>query len=211
MKRTISIIAAAMLAFVPVFAQGPGGFPGGGFQGGPRGQRPEGQRPEEPRLSVEEIVQNRTAEMIQKYTLNDAQAAQLTELNNRYAGKIQSLGAANAMRDQMPNFAEMSQEERQQMMNDMANRMEEMQNRMAEMQQNESMYEEGLKAIFDKKQLKTYAKDKKREQMQQQQRMRGQFERGFGGGGFPGGGGGFPGGGGFGGPGGGGFGGPGRF
>jgi hypothetical protein len=201
MKKAVSIIAAALLLVSPMFAQeNPGG------RRGPRGNGEGGERPA--RLSTEEIVKNRTESMVQQFGLNETQASQLAELNNRYAGKISSLGFNPMEGQEMPNFQEMTQEQRQEMMNNMASRMEEMQKMRADLEENEAKYEEALKAVFDKKQMKDYLKEKKREQMRQEQEMRARFQRGFGGGGFPGGGG-------FGGPGGGfgggGFGGPGGF
>ena len=110
MKKVLSIIASALMLSASVFAQD---FGGQNPQGRPQGERPQGERPE--RLSVEQTVENRTLEMIEKYGLNETQAAQIKELNNLYAGKITSLGYGNPMSEGMPNFGEMTQQERQEM------------------------------------------------------------------------------------------------
>jgi hypothetical protein len=128
MKKAVSIIAAALLLVSPIFAQE---TPGG--RRGPRGNGEGGERPA--RLSTEEIVKNRTESMVQQFGLNETQASQLTELNNRYAGKISSLGFNPMEGQEMPNFQEMTQEQRQEMMNNMASRMEEMQKMRADLEE----------------------------------------------------------------------------
>ncbi len=165
MKKFVCIAASALLLSGFVFAQAPQS------EGMPFGEG----------LSVEEIVSNRTQEMVEQLGLDENQASLLAGLNGRYAGKIASLGFGV---DEMPDFASMTEEEREKMMNDMASRMDEMQSRREEMEQNEASYDEALKAILDKKQLKTYSKEKRREQMRQQQEMQAMFSRSFDGGGF---------------------------
>ncbi|MBQ6578290.1 MAG: DUF4890 domain-containing protein [Bacteroidales bacterium] len=163
MKKTVCIAIVASFLSISAFAQAPAGdFP-------PMKEMP----------SVEEIVSNRTQEMVEMFGLDENQATLLAGLNNRYAGKIASLGAGAAF-GEMPNFAEMSAEDRQ----NMFAHMDEMQQNQEEMQRNEDSYDEALKAILDKKQLKSYNKEKRREQMRQQQEMQAMFSRSFDGGGF---------------------------
>lgn len=169
MKKVLSIIASALLLSGFAFAQAPSG------EFNPGGEN----------LSLDEIVSSRTQEMVEQLGLDENQASLLAGLNSRYAGKISSLGFGM---DEMPNFAEMTEEDRQKMMNEMSGHMDEMQSRMEEMEQNEASYDEALKAILDKKQLKTYNKEKKREQLRQQQEMQAMFSRDFDGGDFGGGG-----------------------
>lgn len=162
--------------------------------------------------------------------LNADQAAQLLDLNKKYLGKLQypvvlPPEAEEAMKNMSNgggfgggagagagfNPGNMSQEDRDKMMAAMSD----MQDMMAQIEDNQAAYEEGLKTILDKKQLKKWKKAKKHYQAEQRIRMEQQFGGmgGFGGGmpggGFPGGGGmggfgggmpggGFPGGGGFG-------------
>lgn len=80
-------------------------------------------------------------------------------------------------------------------MNEMMSQMSDMQEKQAQVEKNQKAYEEELKNILDKKQLRKYRTDQRRAEAERQAAM----QRGFGGG-MPGGGmmppgGGFPGGG----------------
>ncbi len=151
--------------------------------------------PEMPKILNPE---EKTAEMVQKYGLNETQQAALLELNKKYDGK---LDFRPQQQGEQPDFRRMTDQEREAFFSKMREQMGDMQERQAEIEKNQKAYEEELKNIMDKKQLRKYRTDVRRAEAERQQAM----QRGFGGmpggmppgGGFPGGG--FPGGGGFGG------------
>jgi hypothetical protein len=210
MKKTLLLTVAGILAgTMCLFAQpggfpgGGGGFPGGGFPGGGEfpGGRPGGAEFKMPELPPELSPEERTAEMVEKFGLSPEQEATLLELNKRYEGKLEYRPQQQNMQD----IREMSDEERQELFNKMAEQMAEMEKILEEIEANKKAYEGALKALFDKKQFRAYQKEQRQKATEQRRRMESMFM----GGGFDGPGGGFGGpGGGFGG---GGFGGPGGF
>lgn len=150
-------------------------------------QIPEGM-PQMPKILTPE---EKTAEMAEKYGLTDEQKVSLLELNKKYDGKLEF--RMPEQQGERRDFRKMSDEERQAFMNQMMEQMGDMQAKQAEIEKNQKAYEEDLKSVLDKKQLRKYRTDQRRAEAERQQAM----QRGFGGG-MPGGmppGGGFPGGG----------------
>lgn len=176
MKKIILLAVAGMMAgAVCASAQ----FP-------PMGGMPEGM--EMPKILTPE---EKTADMAQKYGLTEEQQTALLALNQKYDGKLEFRMEQPA---EQPDFRKMTDAERQEFMNKMMSQMGEMQEKQAEIEKNQKAYEEELKDIFDKKQLRKYRTDLRRAEAERQAAM----QRGMGGMGFPGGGmpgGGFPGGG----------------
>ena len=147
MKKLICLTVAGILAgSVCLFAQMPGGFPGGGFPGGgvPGGQMQMPELP--PVLSPEE----RTAEMIEKFSLSEEQGKVLLELNRRYEGKLEYRPEQQDMKD----IREMSESERNAFFEKMMSQREEMEKLQAEIEANKKSYDNALKALFDKKQFR---------------------------------------------------------
>lgn len=71
MKRMILTLMAAALVSMTALAQ----------------EEKQGQRPE-PKFDKAEMVKHRTDKTVKRYNLNDKQAQQLLELNNKYADKM---------------------------------------------------------------------------------------------------------------------------
>lgn len=71
MKRMFLTLMAAALVSMTALAQ----------------EEKQGQRPE-PKFDKAEMVKHRTDETVKRYNLNDKQAQQLLELNNKYADKM---------------------------------------------------------------------------------------------------------------------------
>ena len=172
MKKVILLAIAGMMAGA-VFASAQ--FPpmGGGMP--PMGgmQMPEGM--EMPKILTPE---EKTAEMAQKYD-----------------GKLEL--RMNQEEGERPDIRKMSDEERQAYFNKMMDQMGDMQQKQADIEKNQKAYEEELKDIFDKKQMRKYRTDLRRAEAERQAAMQRSMGGGFPGGGFPGGGfpgGGFPGG-----------------
>ena len=72
MKRMILTMMAAALVSMTALAQ----------------EEKQGQRPE-PKFDKAEMVKHRTDKTVKRYNLNDKQAQQLLELNNKYADKME--------------------------------------------------------------------------------------------------------------------------
>ena len=176
-KLFILAIAGMMAGVLSASAQ----FP-------PMGGMPEGM--EMPKILTPE---EKTAEMAQKYDLTEEQQTALLALNQKYDGKLELRMEQPA---EQQDIRKMSEEERQAFFNKMMDQMGDMQAKQAEIEKNQKAYEEELKNIFDKKQLRKYRTDLA-EAERQAAMQRGMGGMGFPGGGFPGGGfpgGGFPGG-----------------
>ena len=218
MKKSIMIIALALVPFL-MHAQMPmGGMP----MGMPMGGMPMGMGMGAPTMQdlPEQTIVEHTDKMVAELKLDENQGAQLLELNKKYLGKINypvvlppeaekamdeaenaaKNGAPADMAAMADAFNNMSSEDREKMMSSI-NDMEDM---MDKMDDNQLEYENGLKAILTKKQMRAWKKGKTRynneQRMRMEQQMNANFNRmggpgGFGGG-FPGGGfgGGFPGG-----------------
>ena len=208
MKKSIMIIALALVPFL-MHAQMPMGMP-------PMGM-PMGMGMGAPTMQdlPEQTITEYTDQMVAELKLDDNQGAQLLELNKQYLGKItypvvlppeaeKAMDEAkNAAPTDMAAMAEafnnMTSEDREKMMSSM----QEMDDMMAQIEDNQLAYENGLKAILTKKQMRAWKKGKTRYNNEQRLRMEqqmndafnrmggGGFGGGFGGGGF---GGGFPGG-----------------
>ncbi len=189
MKKVFLLAIAGMMAGA-VFASAQ--FPpmGGGMP--PMGgmQMPEGM--EMPKILTPE---EKTAEMAQKYGLTEEQQTALLALNQKYDGKLEL--RMNQEEGERPDIRKMSDEERQAYFNKMMDQMGDMQQKQADIEKNQKAYEEELKDIFDKKQMRKYRTDLRRAEAERQAAMQRSMGGGFPGGGFPGGGfpgGGFPGG-----------------
>lgn len=172
--------------FILAFAGMMAGVLSASAQFPPMGGMPEGM--EMPKILTPE---EKTAEMAQKYDLTEEQQTALLALNQKYDGKLELRMEQPA---EQQDIRKMSEEERQAFFNKMMDQMGDMQAKQAEIEKNQKAYEEELKNIFDKKQLRKYRTDLRRAEAERQAAM----QRGMGGMGFPGGGmpgGGFPGGG----------------
>ena len=184
MKRIIVLAAIGLMAgAASLNAQAPQGM-----------ALPEGERPqfEMPKILTPE---EKTAEMAEKYGLSEEQQVSLLALNQKYDGMLE---VRMAPQGEQRDFRKMSDEERQKFMDEMMNQMSDMQEKQAQVEKNQKAYEEELKNILDKKQLRKYRTDQRRAEAERQAAMQRGFGGGMGPGGFPGGGmpgGGFPGGG----------------
>ena len=215
MKKSILIIALACVPFL-MHAQMPmGGMPmGGGMP--PMGMGMGMGMGATMQDLPEQTIADHTEKMVAELKLDENQGAQLLELNKKYLGKIQypmvlppeaekaMEEATNAAPEDMAAIAErfnnMTAEDREKMMSSM----DEMQDMMAKIEDNQAAYEDGLKSILTKKQMRAWKRAKSRYNNEQRMRMEQEMSAGFGrmgGGGFPGGGfggggfgGGFPGG-----------------
>ena len=175
--------------FILAFAGMMAGVLSASAQFPPMGGMPEGM--EMPKILTPE---EKTAEMAQKYDLTEEQQTALLALNQKYDGKLELRMEQPA---EQQDIRKMSEEERQAFFNKMMDQMGDMQAKQAEIEKNQKAYEEELKNIFDKKQLRKYRTDQRRAEAERQAAMQ-RGMGGFPGGGFPGGGmpgGGFPGGG----------------
>ena len=167
--------AASLMAQPP---QGPDGAPN---------------MPEMPKILTPE---EKTDQQAEKYGLSDEQKAALLELNKEYDGKLefrmQGMPDGASRRD----MRNMSDAEREEFFSKMMDSMADMQERQQQMQKDQKAYDNAIKNILDKKQLKAYRADRRKEEADRQRAMQ-QFGGGMPGGpgGFPGGPGGFPGGG----------------
>ena len=142
--------------------------------------------PEMPKILTPE---EKTDQQAEKYGLSDEQKAALLELNKEYDGKLefrmQGMPDGASRRD----MRNMSDAEREEFFSKMMDSMADMQERQQQMQKDQKAYDNAIKNILDKKQLKAYRADRRKEEADRQRAMQ-QF-----GGGMPGGPGGFPGGG----------------
>ena len=206
MKKSILIIALALIPFLMKAQMPMGGMPmGGGMP--PMGMgMGMGMGATMQDLPEETIVEH-TDKMVAELKLDENQRAQLLELNKKYLGKIEYPVVLPPVPEkpmdeavnEAPNgptdmaaiaerFNNMTAEDREKMMSSM----NEMQDMMAQMEDNQLEYENGLKSIFTKKQMRTWKRAKSRYNNEQRMRMEQEMSAGFGrmgGGGFPGGGG----------------------
>ncbi len=199
MKKIIMIIALALVPFL-MKAQMPMGMPMGMGMGAPAMMQD----------LPEQTITEQTDKMVEELGLDDNQGAQLLELNKQYLGKItypvvlppeaekaMNEAANEANKTDMAAMAEafnnMTSEDREKMMSSM----QDMENMMAQVEDNQLAYEDGLKSILTKKQMRAWKKGKTRynneQRLRMEQQMADAFSRmdgGFGGGfggGFPGG------------------------
>jgi hypothetical protein len=199
MKKSIMIIALALVPFL-MKAQMPMGMPMGMGMGAPAMMQD----------LPEQTITEQTDKMVEELGLDDNQGAQLLELNKQYLGKItypvvlppeaekaMNEAANEANKTDMAAMAEafnnMTSEDREKMMSSM----QDMENMMAQVEDNQLAYEDGLKSILTKKQMRAWKKGKTRynneQRLRMEQQMADAFSRmdgGFGGGfggGFPGG------------------------
>ena len=195
MKKSIMIIALALVPFL-MKAQMPMGMPMGMGMGAPAMMQD----------LPEQTITEQTEKMVEELGLDDNQGAQLLELNKQYLGKItypvvlppeaekaMNEAANEANKTDMAAMAEafnnMTSEDREKMMSSM----QDMENMMAQVEDNQLAYEDGLKSILTKKQMRAWKKGKTRynneQRLRMEQQMADAFSRmdgGFGGG-FPGG------------------------
>ena len=158
MKKTILAIAAAMMMSANVMAQG-------------NEQRPQ--------MDPAEMMKARTEQMVKDYGLNEEQAKQVGELNQKYAGKIPMM--RGGQRGQRPQGQQGEGQRPQRQQGDNTRRGERPQGQQGqmnfeEMRKNMEEYNAELQKIMTEEQFKKYTENNQR---------RGQ--RGGNGGGFGGG------------------------
>jgi len=146
MKKIVLAIVAAITVSATAVAQ---------EENKPMGDR---QRPD-----MKEMVKQRTQETVKAYGLNDAQAAQLLELNLQYADKIRPVGGPNhrggrnGYRPQM-NRNGQHQGDTLQVQGQRPSR-EDMAKRREEMAKNMEAYNTELQKIMTEDQFKAYQAD----------------------------------------------------
>lgn len=158
----------------------------------PQGPEGAGNLPQMPKILTPE---EKTAQQAEKYSLTEEQKAALLELNKEYDGKLEFRMQGMEQGAERRDFRNMSDAERQEFFSKMQEQMADMQERQQQMQKDQKAYDNAIKNILDKKQLKAYRADRRKEEADRQRAMQ-QFGGGMPGGpgGFPGGPGGFPGG-----------------
>ncbi len=130
----------------------------------------QGQRPSE-----EQMMEQRTKRMVEKYKLSDEQATKLTALNKEYAGKLGGpMGGPRGPRGGAPQAQQDGQQQNvdgqtgatQQQRPELTDEQKaEMQKRMQEQKTNQEAYDKALKEILTDEQYTSYENDRK--QMQQ--------------------------------------------
>lgn len=187
MKRFLLLAVAGLMAgAASLMAQPPQGPDGANLPPMPKILTPE----------------QKTAEQAEKYNLTDEQKAALLELNKEYDGKLEFRMQGMEEGGARPDFRNMTDAQRQEFFSKMQEQMADMQEKQQQMQKDQKAYDNAIKNILDKQQLKAYRADRRKQEAERQRAMQ-QFgggmpggPGGFPGGGFPGGpGGGFPGGG----------------
>lgn len=118
------------------------------------------------RPDMKEMVKQRTAETVKAYGLNEAQAAQLLELNLQYADKIRPMGGPNRHGGPNGHRHHMNRKGKQQGDTLQAPRQmpqrpsrEEMEKRREEMMKNMEAYNAELQKIMTEDQFKSYQAD----------------------------------------------------
>jgi hypothetical protein len=117
------------------------------------------------RPDMKEMVKQRTSETVKTYGLNEAQAAQLLELNLQYADKIRPMGGPNHRGGRNGHRPHMNRNGKQQGDTLQAQRQpqrpsrEEMEKRREEMMKNMDAYNAELQKIMTEDQFKAYQAD----------------------------------------------------
>ncbi|MBQ6065076.1 MAG: DUF4890 domain-containing protein [Prevotella sp.] len=149
MKKTILAIIAAITVSTSVMAQSE-----------------DGKRPERQKMDKTEMVKHQTERMVKEYGLNEAQAAQLQEVNANYFDKMPRMGGPRpgGGRGQMgerkntdgTTGATAQGEKRERPSK------EQMEARMKEMKANQEAYEGELKKIMTEEQFAKYQENSKK-------------------------------------------------
>ena len=140
----------------------------------------EGQRPQG-KFDKVEMVKNRTEQVVSKYGLNEQQAQQLLELNNKYADKMmpargfrpEGRNGRDRMRPNRPDSLQRPQKPERPEGNDTIRKhrpMNQGRQAMGDMRQTMEAYNAELKNILTEEQFKAYQSDM---QSRMQQRGRG--------------------------------------
>lgn len=140
-----------------------------------KGQRPQG------KFDKAEMVKNRTEQVVSKYGLNEQQAQQLLELNNKYADKMmpargfrpEGRNGRDRMRPNRPDSLQRPQKPERPEGNDTIRKhrpMNQGRQAMGDMRQTMEAYNAELKNILTEEQFKAYQSDM---QSRMQQRGRG--------------------------------------
>ena len=118
------------------------------------------------KMTPQEMIQKRTDRIVQKYGLDSNQAKQLLELNQKYAGKMGTMGMrgqgmrgqGQGMRGQGMNGQGMNG----QGMNQQRQRpsLEDMQKRIEQMKADSAAYHQGLQKIMTKDQYEKFMNDR---------------------------------------------------
>lgn len=149
MKKTIFAIIAAITVSTSVMAQ-----------------NEEGRRPERQRMDKTEMVKRQTDRMVNEYGLNEAQAAQLQELNASYFDKMPRMNGPRrgGQRPEMGGRrnADGATGATVQVENRERPSREQMEARMKEMRANQEAYEGELKKIMTEEQFAKYQENSKR-------------------------------------------------
>ena len=161
MKKVMMAITAALVFSMSAMAQ--------------EGQRPQG------KFDKAEMVKNRTEQVVSKYGLNEQQAQQLLELNNKYADKMmpargfrpEGRNGRDRMRPNRPDSLQRPQKPERPEGNDTIRKhrpMTQGRQAMGDMRQTMEAYNAELKNILTEEQFKAYQSDM---QSRMQQRGRG--------------------------------------
>ena len=121
------------------------------------GLQAEAQRPEQGkrmRMTPEQMAEQRTAQMVQKYGLNQEQTDLLFELNKQQMEKMVNMRPRRISRD---SLQAMSKDERKAYQKEMKQKEESMRE---DMKKNEEEYEQTLQQILTAEQYAQYQKDR---------------------------------------------------
>lgn len=168
MKKMLLALAAVMTMSANVMAQ-------------ENNQEQVQQKEQRQRPDQTEMVKRRTQQMAERYKLNETQAAQLLELNTRFAGKMGPTMGGQRERGQRGDrqASRPQQRERRQAPADSTVRQQKPQDkenandRREEMRKNREAYEKELQQIMTEEQYKTYKQDTERRGRQIQGDRRG--------------------------------------
>lgn len=163
MKKMLLALIATMTMSASVMAQG-------------NNQEQVQQREQRQRPDQTEMVKRRTERMVERYKLNETQAAQLLELNTRFTGKMGPMMGAQRERGQRGERQAYrpQQRERRQAPADTTARQQRPQDRenandrREEMRKNMEAYDKELQQIMTEEQYKAYKQDTERRGRQQQ-------------------------------------------
>lgn len=137
MKKTMLILAATIMMATAASGQ-------------------ETQKVTKQKFDQTEMVKNQTDRMVKNYGLNETQAAQLLEVNTKFADKMprRPHGNRGGMRGQRPQHPDNAQQARPSE--------EQIQARRAEMRANIEAYQAELKKIMTSEQYEKYTSDIKK-------------------------------------------------
>ena len=116
-----------------------------------------------------EMVRCQTQRMVEKYGLNEDQAARLQALNEAYAGKLSKPGKHGSrpkggFKPKEGERPQLTEEQKAARRAEMEKRHEEMKKIFEEREKAQAEYDAALKDILTKKQFKAYQKDREQRQ-----------------------------------------------